>query len=114
MRNRDGALTGQCFGKFSHTDQEPVGFHIQVDRTLDSHTHFPGIIMIKKRIPPPPNFNTHLTSLKREKLACVIAAFIDYMPGNIMHATEMNIDKNNHICFLFVTAIKTWKNLSQS
>lgn len=31
-----------------------------------------------------------------------------------MHATEVSIDKNNHICFLFVTAVKAWKNLSQN
>lgn len=74
-------------------------------RIFDSHSHFPGILMIKNNQQQHQTI-IHLVSLKREKLACVIAAFIDYMPGNTMHVTEMSIDKNNHICFLFVTALR--------
>ena len=49
MRNRNRARTDQWSGIFSHAEHKPVVFHIQADRTLDSHTHFPGILMIKNK-----------------------------------------------------------------
>lgn len=49
MRNRDWARTDQWSGKFSQAEHKPVVFHIQVNRILGSHTHFPGILMIKTK-----------------------------------------------------------------
>lgn len=97
MRNRNGALKNQWFGKFSHTKHKSVVFHIQVDRTLDKHIHFPGILMIKNKHHK--QTLTHI-SPKRENLACVVAAFIDYMPGNIMCATEISEKNPSHLLFI--------------
>lgn len=111
MRNKNGALTNQWFGKFSHTEHESVVFHIQVDRTLNNHTHFPGILMIENKHHH--QILTQISFPQKEELSMCCSCF------HRLHAREHNACyrnqwKKHHICFLFVTAFKDWENLSQN